>query len=90
LKRKNISSNPSPSLFLSPILPLPKGKGEVRREMGLKTSPSLILPLQRRGRKGRERRGKEKEGGWGIITTKPLPNWLVITYKLFFKFLNLY
>jgi len=38
---------------LSPILPLPKGKGE---EKGggweYKISPSLILPLQRRGERG--------------------------------------
>jgi len=41
--------------ILFPILPLPKGKGE---EKGggweYKISPSLILPLQRRGERGGE------------------------------------
>ncbi len=65
MKRKNISSNPLPSLWEKTfhlILPLSKGKGEVRRGMGNKeTSPTLILPLQRRGRKIIEERREIEE-----------------------------
>jgi len=49
------------------FLPLPKGKGEVRRGMGIKNHPLLNPPPPEEGEERKEKRNKEKERNFSLI-----------------------